>query len=170
VLPYLKEAKGELPQVKLGDVTLQVPTRKVHIIDGLETVTCGTQLAVCTRLKGTVTLNFDTGGDAWQALAAVPDANCATKTTVACTQPPFGIGPHYRDIEVPDPKHAKLIWNGPDFKKGSMDIDLEGGKFKAKCDEYKKVALPTPKFEVVTKRLDLGYCILPRLVPLVSNP
>lgn len=170
LLPQLKGARVVPDQVNLGDISVNVPSKKIRIVDAIETVPCGQSVNLCTRLKGNVTLNFDTGADPLQILNGVPAANCAQSTTIACTQPPFGVGAHWKDIDVPDLEHVKLGWSGMGFKPGSIEINVQAGKFDLKCAQTKRLSLPTPRFEVVTKRADLGVCLLPRLVPVVANP
>lgn len=128
-----------------------IPTKRIEVITGLRQDNCREQLRLCTRVAGSVTVPFDTGSDPINSLRSAMasiEANCQEQTSVACTDPPFGLTPITSTIDVPDYSRVRISWETPCGPAPAIEVDLTQRNFHLACKST--CAPPLPGLPVAT--------------------
>jgi len=135
LVPELKRLNIVPPNA--GSVRIEsIPTKRIEVITGLRQDNCREQLRLCTRVAGSMTVPFDTGGDPVNSLRSAMasiEAHCQEQTSVACTDPPFGLTPVTSTIDVPDYSRVRISWETPCGPSAAIEVDLTQQNFHFAC-------------------------------------
>ncbi len=171
LLPVLKRLNLVPPSVEVTDVTLDVPTQSVRVLTGF-TNSCSQPLEVCTQVNASASISFGLGTDPITSLKDAMQSvsqQCSQKTTVGCTNPPFGIAPQFSNVQIPNPLRATISWNTR-INPGRITVDLTRGEFRAACHPT-PLSIPGPP-KITTGKQTINFpflCLQPQLRNLVAN-
>lgn len=163
LLPTLQRLSLVPPNV--GAIQLDVPTRNVTAITGVQPASCQKPLRVCAP-SGNVTVSLNEGQNLFNA-----SASCSNHVTLGCQQPPFGLQPATQQVGVPDLTKATVRWTRP--RPGSIRVDLTRPEFKATCaGAGRGISIPKPPIvSMGTNTVQLPFiCTQMNMVRVVANP
>lgn len=173
LLPVLQQLRLVPPEVRVGDVRIDIPNRNMRVISGLNQ-SCSQPLRVCTQTQtnANVTLNL-TGNPLTnlQNLMNGVSTSCTNWVNVGCLNPAFGLTPTYQTIQVPDLTRANISWSGGRLRPGSVIVDLTQRRFSVAC-RAERLTLPgIPQLNVGSQRVNVPYvCLQPQFRGVVANP
>lgn len=147
------------------NVKIDVPMQNIQVLQGLQPASCTQPVRACTQLRGSVTVNVDTGRDPIEVLRGVPEGNCGQYETMGCAQPPLGVAPRWGRLQVPDLRQGTVTW---DLK--PVKLDLSPPNLRMHCKQWEPVSVPTWTFQVGVKTQATPICLTPKFIPLVANP
>jgi hypothetical protein len=161
LLPQLKNLKIVPPDVAPSSLQINVPSKPVKYISGVNVGSCEESVKVCTAASAGATIRL---GDNPRAIA-----QCTQTANAGCAKPLFGLHPETSTVDVPDPANATVSWSGGTISPGSAKVDLTRGDLKVSCG-MKDVYVWKPGPVTIGHRdVQTQLCLAPRFGNVVGN-